>query len=84
MNQSCLSRKKRENRLSVEKLIKRFACGILEIVFEDLKEEKDLKKMLMESENERINKNQFENVESKSNNNNLFESNSKSNCGMMV
>ena len=79
LNQSCLSREKRENRLSVEKLIKGLACGILKIAFENLKEEKGLKRMLMKSENERMSKNQFEDVESKSDNDdNLFESDSES------
>ena len=60
-------------------MIKRLACGILKIAFEDLEKEKGLKRMLMESENERINKNQFENIESKSDNDdNLFESDNES------
>ena len=79
MNQSCLSREKRENRFSIEKLIKRSTCGIFEIVFENLKEKKGLKRILMKSENKRMSKNQFENVERKSDNdNNLFESDSES------
>ena len=79
LNQSCSSREKRENILSVEKLIKELACGIFEIAFEDLEEEKGLKRMLMKSENERISKNQFEDIESKSDNDdNLFESDSES------
>ena len=57
MNQNCLSKEKRENRLLVEKLIKELTYGILKITFEDLKEKKGLKRILIKSKNEKINKN---------------------------